>query len=188
LTHKKLSRRAALAIALTVITLVSSAVATMDTANYFRFFDALARVQLNLTSLQYTPRSYFAEANITFTIQNPTGYRGLAMQFFEPSFVVNATGATVISQGVVIQQQTRSLEPDKKVTVAFPFNSTWNQSWSKPQFVFTINIGLSTFLDQAATVSSIYLCQSRGGPGTCEQLAVGIEGTGPFGRGGGGGA
>jgi len=186
LTLEKLSKRTALAIALTAITLFASAVAAQDTANYFQFYNALARVKLNLISLQYTPHSYYAAANINFTIENPTGYRGLAVQFFEPSFIVNASGNRVPSQAVILPQQAKGLEPEKIVKIAFPFNSTWDQSWNSPQFVFTINLSYSTFLDTAAGITAIYICQSTGGPGTCYQEAVGIEAKGPSGGRGGG--
>jgi hypothetical protein len=174
--------------ALTAITLFASAVAAQDTANYFTFYNALSRVKLNLISLEYTPRSYYAAANINFTVENPTSYRGLAVQFFEPSFIVNAsgTGSTTQSQAVILPQHTKGLEPGKIVKIAFPFNSTWDQSWTSPQFDFTINLSLSTFLDQAAAVTAVYVCQSTGGPSTCVQEAVGIEATGPSGGRGGG--
>jgi hypothetical protein len=186
LTLKKISKRTALAILLAAITIVASAVAAQDTANYFAFYNALARVKLDIASFSYTPVSYYATVDVSFTIKNPTSYRGLALQFFEPRFMVNASGTTTPSQALIIPQQTKSLDPGQVVKITFPFNSTWNQSWTNPQYIFTIDLSLSTFLDPAAAISAIYLCQTSGSPGTCDQLTVGIEALGPSASGGGG--
>ena len=178
----------ALATVLVLIAVTSSTVAAFSTANYFQFYTALGQLQLNLKSLAYKTVGNLAEANITFTLDNPTEYRGISMLLFEPNFVVNASGETVTRPlGLSIVQEISKLDPGKIVRVAFPFNSTWNQSWQNAQFVFTVNINLSTFLDQAASISTTYLCVSGGSPSTCEQVAVRIQGTGGFHGGGGGG-
>ena len=179
LTVETLSKRTVVAILLTAITLTASAFAVQDTSNYFAFYNALAKVKMSVASFSFIPKSYYADANVNFTIENPTTYRGLALQFFEPRYIVNASGNPTPSNALIIPQQTKTLDPDKIVKIIFPFTSIWNQSWTNPQYVFTVDLSFSTFLDPAAAVSAIYLCQSSGGPGTCDQLAVGIEALGP---------
>lgn len=182
----RISRRTALAIVLAAITITVSAFAAQDTVNYFAFYNALSQVKMNVASFSYTPQNYYADAKVNFTIENPTGYHGLALQFFEPNYSVNASGTTTPANSLIIPQQTKSLEPGKIVKIAFPFTSTWNKTWTNAQYTFTVNISLSTFLDPAAAVSALYLCQSNGGPGTCDQLAVNIEALGPSASRGGG--
>jgi hypothetical protein len=190
LTRARISKRGALALVLVVITGTSSALAVPSTANYFQFYNSLAQLQLNITSFHYRTitNPALAIANISFTIYNPTRYRGITMQLFEPLIVITASNQSVTSPlGLSLVQPRSSLDPGKNVPFAFPFNSTWNQSWRNTEFVFTIQIGLSTFLDQAASIVATYICVSNGTPTPCDQVAVGIQGTGGGGGGRGGG-
>jgi hypothetical protein len=176
----------ALALVLTVITVSSSALDVQSTINYFQFFNSLAQLQLNITSFHYRTITSpaLAIANISFAIYNPTEYRGITLQLFEPTIVITASNQTVTNPlGLSLVQPRSPLDPGKNIPFAFPFNSTWNQSWRNTEFVFTIQMSLSTFLDQAASIGATYVCVSNGTPTRCEQVAVSIQGTG----GGGGG-
>jgi len=180
LMRRRVSKRTALALVLAVITMTSSVLAVPTTTNYFQFFNSLAQIQLNITSFHYRTITNPSEAiaNISFTILNPTEYRGITMQLFEPIVIVLASNQTVTSPlGLSLAQQRSPLDPGKNVPFAFPFNSTWSQSWQNTEFVFTIQLGLSTFLDQAASIVATYQCVSNGTPVACEQAAVSIQGT-----------
>jgi hypothetical protein len=189
---RKVSARTALAIVLLIITLITSSITAVNTANYSQFYKALAGIRLDLTSLLFKPvtDSYGATkavANITFTINNPTSYKGIILTGVVPIFVVNASGLVTRPTGLTTIFESEPLLSNRIFAISFPFNSTWDRTWQNPQFVFTMTLLLSTFLDKVATFFTTFQCQSGGGPGICEQLAVSILGKGGFGGGGGGG-
>jgi hypothetical protein len=188
---RKISAKTALAIVLLIFTLTTTSITAVNTANYSQFYKALAGLRLDLTSLVFkTVTNSFnatkAVANITFNVYNPTSYKGIILTGVGPVFVVNASGSVTNPTGLTTIFESQPLVYNRIFPISFPFNSTWDRTWQNPQFVFTMTLLLSTFLDKVATFFASFQCQSAGGPGLCEQLAVSILGKGGFGGGGGG--
>ncbi len=184
-----MSRRTAAAVVFLVFTLAATTVGAVSTYNYYQFYPALSKLELKLTDLQLTLRNPEAEefdANATFSLQNPTSYRGMSMTAFQPTYWSQGTdGNTTAPTGLPTPPTKGPLDPGRTIVVAFNFTAYKEPNDSGARIVFRVNVILSTFLDQSALVVATYLCNSISGPGQCDQTTVTVHAFGPGGIGGG---
>jgi hypothetical protein len=182
-----LDKRQLVTIALIIITLSSISVATAYSNNYYAFYPALQKLQLNNPTMSFAPTNNSLNAYAIFTVENPTSYSGLAMAEFEPSFQVYAANGSLIPAGNFIEYipPRDSLDPGKTFSYNISFTGSGagvyqiyqmvkNQGVSLSQFNFnfTVALLLSTFLQTFTSIRAVYVCNTHLGGGSCLQVAV----------------
>jgi len=192
-----LNKRDLLTVLLVTIAVSSVVIGGASTANYFQFYSSLQQLQLNLVSLQWETNGTAIDALANFTIVNPTGYVGLNLKLFQGIFDIRGINSNVsVPFGALpLAEAQGPLGPGFARIVTIPIDAGGRQglqanellqNGDQIEFVFSIDLVLSTFLDKASGVSAAYECTGTSGPGTCEQLSVAVL-TSSEGGGGGGG-
>ncbi len=193
-----LDKRDILTLALVVIAVSSVVVGGASTANYFQFYNALGKLQLNLTIAKADWNGTVIDSLANFTVVNPTGYTGLRLKLFQGTYDIREVNGTLQAKfGSMPFSGTKGpLNPGSLMVIAIPFKASGivaipiNQlleEGGKVEFVFRVDLILSTFLDKASGISAGYECTGTIGPATCEQLSVALLTSSEEGTGGGGG-
>jgi len=157
---------------------------------------------MSVSSLTFNPNQTSLNAYAVFSLQNPTGYNGLRVTEFEPSFNMYWTNGTLVPAGGSPNYipPILSLPAGKTNLYNLSFSgyltgpgevygwiSQHKATVSDFSFNFTIGIFLSTFLDQFTILKALFTCTSPVGGGTCIELGVLLNSTPNAGGGGGGG-
>jgi len=191
-----LSRRTQLTLVLLVGTILISSVAALNTSNYQQFFPALEQLQVKVVSVHANANSQSLNGSVTFTIKNPTGYSGLIMQSLLTNFTVTFTNGTTIPQGTLDYTGVpKKLNPTSPVNITLllvgsgtgPLQVTQLiKDGAIPQYAFSVNIILTTFLDQVLGITIPYQCPPTRSPITCEEVGIFLTSHGGVSGGGGG--
>lgn len=180
----RIPRRDLFTIIFALLTLTITAVAIVSIADYSQFFPALSGLQVKLASLNWhivngTMSQLITITNVSFTVENPTGYTGLTLRGFQPTLDIPNTTIPATVFGVEII--TSPLDPGKPTTINFPdYNVSqgavtfWRQTHNI-QFRFFNDFLLSSLLNHVGSLKVTYLCASSGGPKACEQTAISIS-------------
>ncbi len=177
--------RDALVVALIIAAVAGSIYTGLATSNYYQFYPALTKLQLNLANLQWksvnSTGSYSLNGTAVFKLENPTSYNGLLLHVFQPSLDVQLNSSNTTPQGLLQSAKEGSLSPQNVLTINTPFQGSLDTPQQVAEtvkrggtvlFIFSINVYLNTFLDSAASVSVYYKCTSSMGSGTCEQTGI----------------
>jgi len=185
----RISRRTIVLISFITATVVANAFAVPVAENYYKFYPSLAHIQLSLTDLQLNNITQYIEVKGSFTVMNPTDYKGFILTIFRGSYEIDKDNIT-ISRGANLPSPpgfiTRALDKNVPIAVVMPFNATAT-GVKNIQVLFVIDLVLSTFLDGFGPVIVTYVCQGTGGPGNCYLATISAQGSFPGvgGRGGG---
>ncbi len=191
----RLPVRTQLTIVLLVVTVLISAVAALNTSNYQQFFPALEQLQVSIISIHANPSSQSLNGSVTFAIENPTGYSGLAMKDLLTNFTVTFPNMTIPQGSILYGGSLKRLNPNSPIDITLELvgSGTGPDQVTKlikngaiPQYAFTINLILTTFLDQVLGMTIPYQCPSTTTPVACEQVGIIVtsNGGGPSGGGG----
>ena len=177
----KLSRRATLTIIFLVTTAVASTAAAQSTSTYLQFYPALQQLQLQFSKFQWNGNATYLNGTAVFTLASKSSYRGMTFTGVLPSLEIdipNRTLSQFLSTPSIPYQSLNSTTP---VTIDIPFigapdtpqlvNKVPKQDI---QFIFSINIPISTFLDKVTTFTLEYQCVNNGAVvlGTCVEAAI----------------
>ncbi len=190
---RKISRSMVLGLAFLVLTLSIVGAGALSTYNYYQFYPALAKLDLKLADLKLVLlHDEEFNATATYILENPTGYRGLFMIAFQPTYwSVAGNGTASLTTGLPTPNVRGPLNPGVPMTIRIIFTAYKEADDRGARIVSRIDIVLSTFLDTHESFLAIYQCASApalgptDGPGTCEQSAVTFQGVGGGGIGGG---
>lgn len=182
---------------LTLTALATGAYGTTATANYYQFYSSLQAVRVNLTSLHYVADNRSLNGTVTFTLANPSNYKGLGLGTFKMDWEIDGMNGTVkLPQGVpnLPLGMPKTLDPTQPFTIILqgggdaPRQVFLIRSIGKDvEFIFHVDLVLSSFLDSVATAVTSYNCMSQEGPGTCQHVGIEIFPQTRSGGGGGGG-
>lgn len=193
----KISNRDISVVVLAIATLSGATVASIYGTNYYLFYPAIEQLQLGNPAMIFSATNSSLYGYSIFTIKNPTGYNGLTVLQFEPSFEVYSQNGTLIPLSAFMQffPPKDSLSPGKLLSYNVSFVGSGpgvqeiyhcNCDLSLYSFNFTVAIFLSTFVDTYASLRTVYTCNTHIGGGICEQIAVLIKSTPTPSAGGGG--
>ncbi|HEV2119767.1 MAG TPA: hypothetical protein VGS11_06665 [Candidatus Bathyarchaeia archaeon] len=189
LSVSRISRRTIVLLSFITATVVANAFAVPVAENYYQFYPSLAHIQLSLTDLQLKNITQYLEVKGSFTVMNPTDYKGFILTIFRGSYELDKDNITV-SRGANLPGPpgfvTRPLDKNVPIDVVVPFNAT-STAVKNIQVLFIIELVLSTFLDGFGPVIITYACQGTGGPGTCYLATISANGSFPGVGGKGGG-
>src|SRR5713101_6596727 len=93
--------RDTLLLVLILATVGGSIYAGFGTSNYYQFYPALTKLQLNLTDLQWNSTDTSLNGTAVFTLENPTSYHGLLLRVFQPKLGVQINNTETITQGPI---------------------------------------------------------------------------------------
>jgi hypothetical protein len=177
----KLSRRGTLSIIFLVTTAVAFTAAAQSTSNYLQFYPALQQLQLQFSKFQWNGNATYLNGTAVFTFASKSSYRGMTFTGVQPNLEIDIPNRTLLQYLFPPSIPYQPLNPTTPVTINIPFigapdtpqlvNKVPNQSI---QFLFDINIQISTFLDKVTTFTLAYQCVSNGAGalGPCGEAAI----------------
>ncbi|TMI32544.1 hypothetical protein E6H29_02105 [Candidatus Bathyarchaeota archaeon] len=182
---------------LSLTALVAGAYGATITANYYKFYSSLHTITVNLTSFYWVADNRSLNGTVTFNLANPSDYKGLGLAFFKMTWEIDGlNGKEKMPQGApnLPLYMPRTLDPTKPITIDLqgggvaPQRVTLIRSISGDiEFLFSVDLGISSFLNSQATSIDSFDCVSSGGPGTCQLIGTEIIPVPTAGGGGGGG-
>jgi len=190
--HKlaKITPRRTLGAIMVAMTIALAVIATVASVNYYQLYPALDQLQLKVSTFSWTPVNSFGGGiiielqKIVFTIANPTGYRGLSLEHFGATLFIFDNYNNTFPQGSLpYATGSGPLDPGGTITITVPpFNSTAftgnaASETSNLHYDVDVQLALASFLDKVGTITGSYLCDSAGGPISCQEIAVTISGT-----------
>jgi hypothetical protein len=177
----RLSRRGTLSIIFLATTAVASAAAAQSTSNYLQFYPALQQLQLQPGKFLWNGNATYLNGTAAFTLASGSSYRGMTFTGVQPSLEIDIPNRTLLQYLFPPSIPYQPLNPTTPVTINIPFigapdtpqlvNKVPNQD---VQFLFNINIQISTFLDKVTSFTLLYQCVNNGagGLGTCAEAAI----------------
>ena len=182
---------------LTLTALGTGAYGVTAAANYYQFYSSLQAIHVSLTSFHWVADNRSLNGTVTFVLASPSNYRGLGLGTFKMDWEIDGMNGTVrIPQGVptLPLRMPKTLDPSQPITIILqgggdaPQQVTLIRSIGRNvDFIFHVDLVLSSFLDSVATAVTSYNCVSQEGPGTCQQVGIEIFPQTRSGGGGGGG-
>src|SRR5213593_4524975 len=168
---RKISRRGLAMVILILTALGTGAYAATATANYYQFYSSLQSVRVNLTALHWVADNRSLNGTVTFTLANPSNYKGLGLGTFKMDWEIDGMNRTIkIPQGVpsLPLNMPKTLDPSQPFTIILqgggnaPQQVTLIRSIGRDvEFVFHVDLVLSSFLDSVATAVTSYNCVSQ---------------------------
>jgi hypothetical protein len=177
----KLSRRGTLSIVFLAMTAIASAAAAQSTSNYLQFYPALQQLQLEPSKFQWNGNATYLNGTAVFILTSRSAYRGMTFTGVQPSLEIDIPNRTLLQFLFPPSIPYQSLNPTTPVTINIPFIGAIDtpQLVNKVpkrdvQFLFNINIQLSTYLDKVATFTLLYQCVNNGAGvlGPCGEAAI----------------
>ena len=176
-----------MAVGFLIVTVAAASFATYTTLNYFQFYPALTGLHLSIIQLTAIPQGSAMNTTVIFKLENPTDYRGLVVNYFNPVYSIVSGSAVVFATTALDSPIFASyLAPKTPQNVTLQFNSQ-NPGNRSYQFQFSIDLVLSTFMDQSASFIASYDCISPPSPVPCTQTTLTPRSNLGLGGGGGGG-
>ena len=177
----RLSRRGALSIIFLVTTAVASTAAAQSTSNYLQFYPALQQLQLQLSKFQWNGNTTYLNGTAVFTFASKSSYRGMTFTGVLPGLEIDIPNRTLPQYLSTPSIPYQPLNPTTPVTISIPFIGAPDTSQlvnkvprQDIQFLFNINVQISTFLDKVTSFTLLYQCVNNGagGLGTCAEAAI----------------